>query len=170
MFQNAFSFDGRIRRTEFGISFIIYVVVVSTINLVVAESNGDLGIIGFGVIPAIWFLWAQAAKRCHDLGNNGWWQLIPFYVLWLIFQDGEQGTNDYGENPKGIQQNITNNNPSYSTVQQPVNPTGEYNQGQYNGGHNNNNNSQANFYNQNYNSNTNNSNTSGEYKSGELYK
>lgn len=169
MFKNAFSFDGRIRRTEFGISFIIYVVVVSTINVAITESNGDLGIIGLGAIPAVWFLWAQAAKRCHDLGNNGWWQLIPFYFFWLIFQDGEQGQNDYGENPKGIQQN-NNNSPTYSAVQQPINPPGEYNQGQYNGGHNNNSNGQRNSYNQNYNPNANNSNSSGEYKSGELYK
>jgi len=49
----------------------------------------------------LWFLWAQGAKRCHDLGKNGWWQIIPFYVLLLVFQDGQPGLNKYGFNPKG---------------------------------------------------------------------
>jgi uncharacterized membrane protein YhaH (DUF805 family) len=53
-------------------------------------------------IPMLWFVWAQGAKRCHDLGRSGWWQLIPFYGLFLLFQDGDAGSNEYGENPKGI--------------------------------------------------------------------
>ena len=27
-------------------------------------------------------------------------QLILFYVLWMIFKEGEPGTNQYGDNPK----------------------------------------------------------------------
>jgi uncharacterized membrane protein YhaH (DUF805 family) len=101
MFQNPFSFEGRIRRTEFGITFIIYMVCVIIINLAMA-SGGAAAILGLGYIPLVWFLWAQAAKRCHDLGNSGWYQLIPFYVFWLLFADGQEGPNDYGDNPKGI--------------------------------------------------------------------
>lgn len=168
MFTNTFSFDGRIRRTEFGISFIIYVIVATIINMSIASSNGDMSIIGIAYIPALWFLWAQGAKRCHDLGNNGWWQIIPFYMLWLIFQDGELGTNDYGENPKGVQQKSGYNPTHNQASQQPINSTSGYNPGQYDGGHNNNN--AQGTYNPNYNLNSNNSNSSGEYKSGEMYK
>ena len=99
MFSSPFSFDGRIRRTEFGISLIIYWIVLSFVNAIVV--SGEAPIIGFAYIPVIWFLAAQGAKRCHDLGNNGWWQIIPFYVFWLLFQDGQQGLNEYGHNPKG---------------------------------------------------------------------
>lgn len=99
MFSNPFSFDGRIRRTEYGISLIIYVVVAAFVNVIV--ESGEVPIIGLAYIPMLWFLWAQGAKRCHDLGNNGWWQIIPFYGLWMIFQNGQPGINEYGRNPKG---------------------------------------------------------------------
>jgi len=65
------------------------------------ESQGAGAIGGFVLlIPTLWFLWAQGAKRCHDLDRNGWMQIIPFYFLVLIFQDGVQGRNEYGPNPK----------------------------------------------------------------------
>ena len=51
-------------------------------------------------IPMIWFLWAQNAKRCHDRGNSGWYQIIPFYVFVLMFGGSDEGSNEYGDNPK----------------------------------------------------------------------
>jgi len=56
MFKNPFSFDGRIRRTEYGVSFIIYVVVAVIINALMASSR-DAGIFGLAYIPMLWFLW-----------------------------------------------------------------------------------------------------------------
>ncbi len=110
MFSNPFSFKGRIRRLEYGLSFIIfyaYLLVVSiAIGLIAGAFNASDGIwvplIYLNMTPAYWFLWAQGAKRCHDLGNSGWWQIVPFYIFWMLFQDGETGDNNYGPNPKGI--------------------------------------------------------------------
>jgi len=100
MFSKAFSFEGRIRRTEYGISLIIYFVIALIVN-VILESGEEAAILGLAYIPMLWFLWAQGAKRCHDIGNNGWWQIIPFYVFWLIFAKGEFGiANYYGRKPK----------------------------------------------------------------------
>lgn len=99
MFSSPFSFDGRIRRTEYGISVIIYFLILTIAEE--AINSGVNPIIGLASIPLLWFFWAQGAKRCHDVGNSGWWQLIPFYFLWLLFQNGKPGSNEYGRNPKG---------------------------------------------------------------------
>jgi uncharacterized membrane protein YhaH (DUF805 family) len=87
MFQNPFSFEGRIRRTEYCLSYLMYMALIT--NLVL-------------LVPIVWFMLAQGAKRCHDRDNSGWFQIIPFYILWMAFADSIPGTNEYGDNPKGI--------------------------------------------------------------------
>lgn len=96
MFEAPFSFEGRIRRTEYGISMIIYVVAAFIMNVLVTQS------LFFFIfyIPILWFLWAQGAKRCHDRNNSGWFQIIPFYGLWMLFAEGDSGPNDFGDDPK----------------------------------------------------------------------
>ena len=103
MFQNPFSFEGRIRRLEYGITFIIYIVFYIIIMALSASGSAVGAVVTLVVIiPLVWFVWAQGAKRCHDLDKSGWYQIIPFYFFVLIFQDGEAGTNRFGRNPKGI--------------------------------------------------------------------
>jgi uncharacterized membrane protein YhaH (DUF805 family) len=99
MFKNIFSFDGRIRRTEFGISYIIYTICYVVIRMIV-EPSRELALLYLAFIPLLWFLLAQGSKRCHDIGNSGWYQLIPFYVFWLLFAVGQPYENRYGDNPK----------------------------------------------------------------------
>jgi uncharacterized membrane protein YhaH (DUF805 family) len=107
MFKASFSFEGRIRRTEYGLSCIILFVVSFFFNLIILFGLGSKGsewllIFIILYIPMCWFGWAQSAKRCHDLDRSGWYQIIPFYFLWLLFEDGEPEENQYGLNPKGI--------------------------------------------------------------------
>ena len=105
MFKAPFSFNGRIRRLEFGISLLLYIFAIVAISTVMEIEGDSTKVFGILILPLIWFMYAQNAKRCHDRGNSGWYQLIPFYIFVLIFADGEIGENDYGINPKGIGNN-----------------------------------------------------------------
>ena len=100
MFKHPFSFNGRIRRTEFGISYIIYIIFYVLIKALLENSEYQeySVIVYLFFIPFILFLWAQGAKRCHDRGN----QIIPFYVFWMLLGDSDIGDNGYALNPKGI--------------------------------------------------------------------
>jgi uncharacterized membrane protein YhaH (DUF805 family) len=137
MFKQPFSFDGRIRRTEYCLSILIYGFGAGIIGVGLAGSP----VVALFYIPAIWFYWAQSAKRCHDRGNSGWWQLIPFYALWLMFADGEPGVNEYGPNPKEVGATYNNNYNNYNNYNNVNSNNGGYSnnneyKGGYNGGHN----------------------------------
>lgn len=111
MFSRPFSFKGRIRRTEFGISFIILWVWSIIVNIWANSPYIDGGIaiiVLLSYIPALWFYWAQICKRFHDRGKSGLeilFLLIPFYniyvLIMLLFADGDIGDNEYGTDPKG---------------------------------------------------------------------
>lgn len=94
MFKNPFSFNGRIKRTEYGISFVIYLSLYLFVRIMIDKGGSDAA---FAIlfIPIFWFSWAQSAKRCHDLNKSGWWQLIPFYFFVLLFSKGDQWANQY---------------------------------------------------------------------------
>ncbi len=100
MFKNPFSFNGRIRRLEFGLSYIIYFAFYALI-LLLNDALDNSGYALFLFLPVLWFLFAQGAKRCHDRNNSGFYLLIPFYVFWMLFAESDFGINDYGLNPKG---------------------------------------------------------------------
>lgn len=104
MFARPFSFSGRIRRLEYGITYLIAIVfqqVLASLAVLKSDSVPLLLLVLVLSIIFAWFLLAQGAKRCHDRGNSGWYQIIPFYSLWMIFADGEDYENEYGHDPKG---------------------------------------------------------------------
>lgn len=103
MFKTPFNFDGRIRRKEYGISFIIFFVCFNIIDSIVNNSD-TAAFLQLLFIPLCWFIIAQGVKRCHDKNNAGWYQIIPFYFFVLLFSDSDKGENQYGQNPKEYDQ------------------------------------------------------------------
>lgn len=120
MFKAPFSFNGRIRRMEYFLSFLVgglifgiaFFLGVGTALFGAASNSGS----GFGVgvligfialIADIWFSLAQYVKRLHDTDKSGWLillSLIPVVnfalALYMLFADGTVGPNRYGLDPK----------------------------------------------------------------------
>ena len=105
MFKNPFSFNGRIRRLEYGISLLVIFPSFGIVAIVldIVDPNRNFSILPLSLcIPILWLFIAQRTKRCHDVSVTGWWQLIPFYGWVLLFGESDPGDNEYGPNPKGI--------------------------------------------------------------------
>lgn len=104
MFKNVLSYKGRIRRTEYCLTYLAYIIITYFLDIFTLYTHREYPYFKniIILIPLLWIILAQGVKRCHDRGNSGWYQLIPFYVFWMIFADGDHGPNKYGDNPKGI--------------------------------------------------------------------
>lgn len=66
----------------------------------IEHSDGNGGVILLFLactVAFFWFLYAQCAKRCHDLGKSGAWMFVPFWNILLFFAEGEKGENQYGQ-------------------------------------------------------------------------
>jgi uncharacterized membrane protein YhaH (DUF805 family) len=104
MFKNAFLFKGRARRFEFWVAYAIFMLCM-VLPAYISESLGDSDVLAFFsviiILGGIWFFLSEGTRRCHDLGNSGFWMLIPYYILWMLFQNSKLGPNEYGNNPKG---------------------------------------------------------------------
>lgn len=104
MFCSPFSFKGRIRRLEFGLSYILYLLLIFCISVL---SDGA-PVFVLLAIPVVWFCLAQLCKRFHDRNQSGMrivtliFPVYNLYVLFtLFFADGDAYENDYGPDPKG---------------------------------------------------------------------
>ncbi|WP_108946049.1 DUF805 domain-containing protein [Shewanella halifaxensis] len=94
-------FSGRARRQEFwmfmlfcfGIQFVLTLLGLETISLLVSLAL---------IVPNL----SVGARRLHDTGRSGWWQLllliplIGFIVLIVFWAQDSHSANNYGANPK----------------------------------------------------------------------
>ncbi len=104
--KNYATFTGRARRQEYW----MYVLFVFIISIALAIVDAVLGTAVLGLIFTLAILVpsiAVCARRLHDTGRSGWWQLIQLipligFIVLLIFlvQDSNPGENAYGANPK----------------------------------------------------------------------
>lgn len=96
MFRAPFYSNGRIGRVEYILSLLIFIGADFFCRLIIGapSNNGAYAII----LIILWvFMLMQGAKRCHDIGISGWWQLIPLYFVWLMIAKGDDGENEYGK-------------------------------------------------------------------------
>lgn len=102
------NFQGRARRQEYWMFILFYFIFY--IGAVIIDS-----IIGLGLVALIYSLallvpsLSVGARRLHDTGRSGWWQLlmlIPLIgaIILIVFLvlDSTPGDNKYGPNPKGV--------------------------------------------------------------------
>jgi len=96
MSDNPFSFDGRIRRTEYCLSYIAGWAIQLALQYLLTDVEFASIIYILCLIPLVWFLLAQGTKRCHDMGTSGWFLFIPGYLLWMSFAPGHPEDGKYG--------------------------------------------------------------------------
>lgn len=107
-------FSSRSRRKEYWFFVLFYLliyIVLAIVDNMTGMAKAEYGGVGpLGglfmlamIVPSI----AVAARRLHDIGKSGWWQLLAIVpligaivlLIWYV-KDGEPGTNRFGANPK----------------------------------------------------------------------
>ncbi|MCM2579382.1 DUF805 domain-containing protein [Streptomyces meridianus] len=100
-------FSGRARRKEYWM-FTLVSVVISIVLTIVDKAVLDSSILnGLYSLAVLLPTLAVGARRLHDTGRSGWWQLIGVVPLvgWIVLivffaSAGEQNQNAHGANPK----------------------------------------------------------------------
>lgn len=107
-------FDGRARRKEYWMFFLVNIavyvgiIVVAGIVGVVSDLLGGL-VMGLYVLYALGVMVPSVAltvRRLHDTGKTGWLALIALIplaglvLLYFMIVEGDAGPNQYGPDPK----------------------------------------------------------------------
>lgn len=126
-----FTIEGRIPRSQYWLAMLIYIGLAVAAALVVYMLNalfpgtvgedGGVTVTGIAALPyillslgytvlSIWSGICVNAKRCHDRGRSGWFQLILlipiigplWYMIESGFLRGTQGPNSFGPDPLDV--------------------------------------------------------------------
>ncbi|MBP1841676.1 DUF805 domain-containing protein [Formosa algae] len=97
-------FKGRARRKEYWMFFLFNIIIsYALLFLGILLESGLLSTLSTIYSLAVFLPGlAVGVRRVHDVGKSGWYLLIPFYNIYLVCSDSEPGTNNWGDNPKGI--------------------------------------------------------------------
>ena len=103
-------FEGRAHRTEFWMFVLVNLIISAVLTVVdiIIGTDGDYGgllsgLYGLAVlVPSL----AVGARRLHDIGRGGWWQLLALIpligiivlIVWWA-RDGDRSPNEWGRNP-----------------------------------------------------------------------
>ena len=107
-FRNYANFSGRSSRSAYWFWFLWSVIITLFTEILRASIGGELSPVD--IIDLVWSLgilvpsFALAARRLHDVGRSGWWQLIALTIVGIIplfiwfVRVGDSDTNKYGDN------------------------------------------------------------------------
>lgn len=103
--KKIFTFKGRARRKEYGWFMLIYLLINIVLGILegAAEAlnqqtlNGFILLVNFVVGLYLWLAsLSLTARRLHDLGYSGWWQLAPLggliLIIFIAMLAGDTGT------------------------------------------------------------------------------
>ena len=106
-FRNYANFSGRSSRSAYWFWFLWSVIITLFTEILRASIGGELSPVD--IIDLVWSLgilvpsFALAARRLHDVGRSGWWQLIALTIVGIIplfiwfVSAGDSDTNKYGD-------------------------------------------------------------------------
>tara|TARA_B100002049_G_scaffold184374_1_gene141386 strand:+ start:8067 stop:8408 length:342 start_codon:yes stop_codon:yes gene_type:complete len=98
-------FSGRARRKEFWMYFLFYTIFYF-VAAIIEELTGNPFITVIYALVLLLPTLSIGARRLHDIGRTGWWQLlniiplVGFIVLIVFFVQDSKPDNKYGANPK----------------------------------------------------------------------
>ena len=102
------TFTGRATRSEYWY-FILFNMIIGIILMILDKIFGTTGLLnGIYSLAVLIPTLAVGARRLHDIGKSGWWQLlnlIPLIgpiVLFVWFVTDSKEDNKYGPNPKTV--------------------------------------------------------------------
>ncbi|WP_149276934.1 DUF805 domain-containing protein [Pareuzebyella sediminis] len=109
--QKYANFEGRSRRREYWMYFIFNVLISYGLQILAVATDTPVLMFLFVVyalgllIPSL----AVGVRRMHDVGKSGWYLLVPFYNLILACTEGDHLDNQYGRNPKALEETALQN-------------------------------------------------------------
>ena len=102
-FQNYAIFTGRASRAEYWY-FVLFHFIASFCFAFVCGIFGKLELSFLYTVIALLPAISVSVRRMHDVGKSGWFCLIPIYNFILAVSEGDKGDNQYGPDPKEIEE------------------------------------------------------------------
>lgn len=121
VFKNYANFRGRARRSEYWYFVLMNIIIAVGFLMPMFWFSEVHAVIGpwtiFGisvyVIAMILPTFALISRRLHDIGKSGWYYLVrfipvigPIWFLIMMCTAGDVGSNQYGADPKQINDEI----------------------------------------------------------------
>lgn len=107
-FRNYANFEGRSTRKQYWM-FILFYLLLAFIAFIFSQAGLPYFELAFWAITFVPYI-AYTARRLHDAGHSGWWQLLclipivgPFIVILMLLQ-GSAPANKYGIFPHQVTQ------------------------------------------------------------------